>query len=105
VNYRLLDLRDAIPVLDLTDTYVWSRMVFVEKRLSKLSEIARALVKERWKGTSAQERSDLARELSLTRWSKATEEDRQAARDRLAKARKKRWPKKKRSKSDEQKTG
>lgn len=74
------------------------------KREKKPFAPASALAKRRWKRVSKEGRSVVARELSLARWSKATDEDRQAARDRLAEARKKRWPRKKRSKSDEQKT-
>jgi hypothetical protein len=64
----------------------------VKGRANRLSWIGRALVEERWKKMSSEERSQHARNLALTRWSKATEEDREAARKRMEKAREKRWP-------------
>jgi hypothetical protein len=69
------------------------------KKRERLSELARELGKERWRGVSKEERAETASKLARLRWKKATEEDRQAARQRLAEARKKRWPKK-RSKDD-----
>jgi hypothetical protein len=63
-----------------------------KERAGRLSEIARALVRERWRKVSPKERSEHARKLVQIRWSKATDEDRQAARERMEKAREKRWP-------------
>jgi hypothetical protein len=64
----------------------------VKKASHKVSQIAGALAKERWRRVSPKERSEIASELSRIRWEHATDEDREAARERLAEARKKRWP-------------
>ena len=62
---------------------------------------ARAMALRRWKGVSEEDRSAIGTAMVKARWAKADDKARQAARDRLAEARKKRWPKD-RSKSDEQ---
>ncbi|MGD0290692.1 MAG: hypothetical protein ABSC63_13675 [Candidatus Binataceae bacterium] len=66
----------------------------MRKRGKKPFAPASALAKRRWQRVGKEKRSELARQLSLARWSQATQEDRDAARERLAEARKKRWPKK-----------
>lgn len=66
----------------------------MKRRDITLSEIARALGKARWRGTSKKERVEMARELAKHRWATATKEGREVARQNLAEARKKRWPKK-----------
>lgn len=75
----------------------------MKKRSKRLSEVARKLGRARWQGVSQKERVEKARDLANHRWATATEEDREAARQNLSEARKKRWPKK-RSKGNGKKT-
>jgi len=70
----------------------------VGRRKKDLTEMARILGKARWKGVPSEERKRLAREAVAARWNKATPEEYRKARERMAKARRKRWPSKKRSK-------
>jgi len=63
----------------------------MKKRGERLSEMARALGKSRWRGVSKEERVERARELAKLRWAKATDQDRERARQNLARARRKRW--------------
>lgn len=59
----------------------------LEMAKAKKNAAAQALVAERWKKSSEEERSDLARQMNESRWKDATEEQRAAIGQRLAAAR------------------